>query len=247
MSAAIRKLEQLLSRVQSRRAEPRTRVAPAPEAMPHIEPQHAQHIEPQHVEPLPLRPEMMRVPPPAGMVESLREAAPISGERSSRPATPLESAMGQFGQPSAPANLSPTPVAKVPQPAKAPAPPDDDLVLDDFDDGPPTIRPPEFDAAPPRTATRVDAPRVEMARPEASRFDTPHNIQHSKLEEDKPTRVAPALPDEPIRAEPIKPVRIATPEALAASPMTTVSTARAFSPKTFGQLVERSLALRPKR
>jgi hypothetical protein len=230
MSAAIRKLEALLSRVQTRRAEPRVHVAAASEA-----------VRPQHVEPLHLKPEMMRVPPPSSSPFASEPAArelpqPEVGERVSRPlpTTPLENAMGQLAQP-APQHVSPTPVVQRPQ-FKAPPAADDDLVLDDFDDGPPTIRPPEPFHTPARPVAKAEPPKLE-ARVEIAKG----------VEEDKPTRVAPAIPEAFERAEPIKPTRIATAEPVAASPVTTVSAARAFVPKTFAQLVERSLALRPRR
>lgn len=186
MSGAIQKLEQLLSRVQQRRVQPR-----ALEAAP-AERRSLQTTDAPFSAPPPSTGRVSKAPGLTPLEESMEQVVPV--ER------PRESVPGAFDK-------KPAPVQ----------PDSEELVLDDFEPaGAPTIQPGVLSAPPvpmPAQPAPAPAPAAVMAAPVPITAAT--------------ARIAPAAP------------------MASASPVSTLSKARNIEPKSFGELLDLSLALRP--
>lgn len=195
--SALRKLEQLLSRVQERRAAPRAATL-APVDLP------MQGLEPP-----------FSTPPPS------------TGRISKAPAlTPLEESMEQVVPVERPREAPRAFEAKAPP---APAPDSDELFLDDFEP-PPTIIP----------AASVPAARSAPVVPAQAPMPAQAPIAAPAPVTAPPVAVAAPAPITAATA------RIAPAAALStASPVAVTTQARAFEPKSFGELLDLSLALRP--
>jgi DNA polymerase-3 subunit gamma/tau len=238
MSQRVEKLRALLGRVEERRAQPRLHKVPAQfsPALPSNQAAVAERVS--------AAPDLRG--PGAPVVERV-SAVP---ERQAKPPapTPLEGAI---------AHLSPAARDAAPTPVPGQLQPSSDLVLDDLD--PPMAR---AKAAP---QPAVSAPTARLSRPV---LEPPTKVV-SKIPPEPaadlfasdpfapsvppgppsspPTAVVPAAPAVP--APLTSPTaRVAPPEMSASAPVArAVSPARVESPKTFGELVERTLALRPAR
>ena len=227
MSQRVQKLEALLSRVRERREAPRVRaVAPVPAAAP-----------------APVVAEKS--------LERVVQASPIT-ERISRPAapTPLEDAMSE---------LTPTPMAPAPVPSpRMPRPPSDEFSLDIEPVRP--SRAPEKKRVEPPPAAKAPAP------PPADEFEDMFASRPPPAAPKPVAAPAPAAAPVPVQvaAPAPAPIPVAQP-APAPTPITApsarvapeapvasapvakaVSPVRTEAPNTFGELLERTLSLRPR-
>lgn len=187
MSGAIRKLEQLLARVQQRRAKPLADESVEPELRSMTPP------EPAFSAPPPATGRVSKPPVLSPLEESMEMLVPI--ER------PRETVPGAFDTKLAPVQ-----------------PDSEELVLDDFEAGAPTIQPGALSALsvplpPPIMAAPARVPVVAMPAPVPITAAT--------------ARIAPAPP------------------MVSASPVSMLSKPRSIEPKSFGELLDLSLALRP--
>ena len=232
----VQKLESLLARVRERREAPRLRtVSPA------------------------LAPAQ-----PSNQAVDRAPAMPIT-ERFSRPvpATPLEDAMSE---------LAPTPMARTPTPAAPRTPvPSGELSLDDFELARPAPAPAPARAPAPAPAAekkRVEPPAAKAPPPDdddlfgdpfASRpppaAPIPVATPASPVPVPMPAPVAAPVPQPVAMPTPApQPVQLGAPSArIAADPAAAsapvaraVSPVRTEAPNTFGELLERTLSLRPR-
>jgi hypothetical protein len=230
-SAAIEKLKSLLKRVEERRGRPRLHAvaAPAPHAVaapaPHAAPPSGQTLlsgQTLHGFAAPdLRAPIAPAPPPV----SVRPAAKKS---------PIEDAIGDFDSPAlevkALAEPITTPRSEQRAPAK-PTVPESDVAV--------TYRPepPARAPAPAPIAQVVPLQPVSSAKPAPS--EPPFFVEP----EAAPT--ADTVPPAAIEA-PAAPTHVIAPAPLAGSPVHATSAPRIEAPKSFGELLELSLALRPR-
>jgi hypothetical protein len=233
MSSRVNKLEALLARVRERRDAPRLRSVAA---------------APLHV--------------PTAVEKPLeRAAAPIT-ERLARPAapTPLEDAMSE---------LSPRPMAPTPVPSvRTPQPPASaEISLDDFEPVRPSRTPEKKRVEPAPPVAKAPPPPVEdlFGDPFASRpppaaptpvavpAPAPAPVPMPVAAPPAPVPVAQPAPA-PVPAPVAQPVQLSAPSArvaaeapVASAPVAkAVSPVRTEAPNTFGELLERTLSLRPR-
>lgn len=228
MSPAIEKLEALLARVQTNRAKPRPSGAAAPAAT------RAQPLaldEPLHLPPVT---ELAAAPAAAIEMPAVARAPqrPVEdeepeitvGQEAAEEADEAEEtgerlAAAPPAAVAAPIVASPTP-ARAPATAAEPSPPPAARVAPAA-----PARPPVRPAAPPPTEMRAPTPaRAPAAGPVSEEVPTT-------------TREAPAPTRKPVEAAPLP----------ASAAVAQVTGAPATVPRTFGAMVSRSLALKPRR
>lgn len=237
-SARVQKLNALLSRVQERRVQPRlSNVALNVPAVQPRAPSPAQ-AAPAHMAPTPqpLAP-VASVPapaatlPPAGSAPSMRP-----DEAPRRPASsPLEDAMAQFGanrEDSGPLmveSLS-SPIHTIERPSE---PVNQDLLM--------THRPAPG-SQPPGPIVELVQPKHQPREP-TLQFETAVRANPPTQRDLKPAGLAEPPAEAPLSAptQKLEPAPIAT----QTTPVRIVSSARQEAPKTFGELLEQSLSLRP--
>jgi hypothetical protein len=248
----VQKLNALLKRVEERRAHPRLRAVAAPAAAAAQAAPSAQTAraatpaptrEPSVVSALPSAPPPTLAPaaslPPAAASARAEPAAAAEASRRGPSSSPLEDAMAEFGanrEDSGPLSIEPLSSPIHTHTLERPSMPEplvnQDLVL--------THRP---------AAGSLPGPLVEFVQPKPHahreptlRFDTGVKANPLMEREVKP-EPAPELNDAPLNA----PSQKLEPQPLGghAAPVRVVSSARQESAKTFGELLELSLALRP--
>jgi hypothetical protein len=250
-SARVQKLNALLARVQERRVQPRRlNVAPAEARAP--QPAPAAPL-PQPVAAPPVAP-VATVPPQGGSAPSLRPDPGQEAARRAPASSPLEDAMAQFGanrEDSGPLTMEPlaspihtparTPIHTMERPSE---PVNQDLLL--------THRP-EAGSLPPGPIVELVQAKHHPREP-TLQFETAVRVNPPTQRDLKPVALA-----EPPAAAPVKfvepapevqaggPTHKIEPEPIAAqaAPVRVVSSARLDAPKTFGELLDLSLSLRP--
>ena len=228
-SARIDKLKTLLRRVEERRTQPRLHAVSARETsatVPDLVRAEPLHAEPPRAEPPRAAPAPARAPSPAPLLESIEPPTmpPVSAEpprKAGVSITPLESAMSQLDD-SGPLQLEPAPAARA---GGLPA-------ADMLDEAPVELTQPK------RTPERAREPTIE--------FETAKVRVHARelRAVGEPMAAPPAQAEAPVSgpSHTFEP----TPPAQDAQPVRSVSAARAEAPKTFGELLQQSLALRPR-
>lgn len=227
MSSRLEKLKTLLARVEERKNQPRLRAVP-PALQPTAPSNEASFAEPataSRVASLPPERPQKQVPttPLEDAMADLSPTQGLGGVPTPVPGAPGNLELDAFEAPAKPAaarsvSTLPQPVARATQVTAPPAPPSDAFARDPF-----------ASSLPPASAA-ADA---------------------SSARENIPTPVPGAEPSVPVapEAEPVAlseaSARIAPEPASAKGPIVTaVSPARVEAPKTFGELLERTLALR---
>ncbi len=222
-NAGVQRLERLLSRVQERRAGPRA--APAAAGAAAIS-----------ANTRPTQPRSTLAPEPA-----FSTPPPNTGRLSKPPApTPLEESMEMLVPPERPRETQPNTFEAKPEQQ----PDSDELFLDDFEP-PPTIAPPAVarTAAPARApiaAPATIAPAAPAQAPAAVAQPAPAAAPRPEPAQAPPALAQQAAPITSATARIVPAAPVAS-----AAPVATVSQARSIEPKSFGELLDLSLALRP--
>jgi len=185
----------------------------------------------------------------SGVAPAFSSSPPATGRVSKAPApTPLEESMEHLVPVERPRESLPSPFqVRAPQPA----PQSDELFLDDFE--PPTPRPqPSAQPAAQPVVAKPAVAKPAVAQPAVAQPAAQPAV--AKPAAAQPAAAQPAVAQPPAAAVPVPakpaPINAATariePAALIpTSPVSVVSAAPRFEPKTFGDLLDLSLAQRP--
>lgn len=234
--ARIEKLQSLLKRVEERRVAPRLHAVAAPVSQP--EPVRAVALAPM---PAPAAP----VAPPAAISVAPAATLPPAADpmRKGPSNSPLEEAMallddGGSGPLEVGSLAEPIATAK---PVPAPRPLPQDLMLTHRPDAAPSdlVEQP-FELIAPRKPAAPREPTIEF---ETAKVRVSQRELRSIGEEPAEQRPSPQVSAEPLSA-PSQTID-AAPILASASPARVVSVVRSEAPKTFGELLDLSLSLRP--
>jgi hypothetical protein len=249
-SGSIQKLNALLKRVEERRVQPRLVARPAALSPARAAPAHTTlagvgAASDSDLFAATIPPEAPTIAPaaslpPAARTPSLRPET-AAGEAARRgPASPLEDAMAQLGagrEDSGPLQVEPmaaTPIRSLARPSLAEPQVNQDLVL--------THRP---EAGPGDHGPIVELiqPKAPTVREPTLQFDTGVKANPLTQRDLKPAGLGEPVAESPLTAptEKLEPA----PLSAHAAPARVVSSARRETAKTFGELLELSLALRP--
>jgi hypothetical protein len=237
-SARVQKLEALLRRVEARSAQPRLHALSTRESSPTV-PDLERAVPPGSRSSLP-SPTFASEPPEP---ETMPPAAGIQQPRKEPSISPLETAMARLDD-SRPLELSaPTPVVSLAEP-KGPASLPQDMLLTHRPEAEPEHELP-VELTQPKRAPVEREPTIE--------FETAKVRVHARelRAVGEPMATPPAAA--PGSAAGVPPVALSAPsQTLEAAPLPqaqparSVSAARVEAPKTFGELLDQSLALRPR-
>jgi hypothetical protein len=240
MSARIQKLTALLKRVEERRAQPRLLAVAAPVAAP----ASAHTTQDSDLFAATIPPEAPTIAPPASLppavaaAPSMRPDPSVESPRRIPSMSPLEDAMAHLGatEDSGPLHVQPlaTPIHTIERRSLPDPHINQDLVL--------THRP---EAGPAQTGPIVELvqPKAPGPREPTIQFDTGVKANPLTQRDLKPV----GLVEPPAESPPAGPTQKLVPQPLPAHapPARVVSEARHEAVKTFGELLDLSLALRP--
>lgn len=229
--AAVEKLERLLKRVQERSAAPRLRAVEAPRELTESQTVSSVPPEPETLPPAAALPAAPASVPGLGSAPTLENLAPApEPARKAASITPLEAAMEQLPTGSdLDEGSGPLQVSALAQPItmETRVRPPQDLAV--------TERPGADEAAPPPIElTQPARPKAHREATIAFETEQPETTQRELRPVGEPP--APSAPTQVI--EPQAPVD--------AAPARVVAEARIETPKSFGELLDLSLSLRPR-